>query len=78
MPVRIIKCLHANKIVTVAELVELQDKDLLAMEGIGKATLKDIRKIQRNNLRDLLIEFVTDNITVLSTTKVVNNLGGTV
>lgn len=78
LPVRIIKCLHANKIVTVAELVELQDKDLLAMEGIGKATLKDIRKIQRNNLRDLLIEFVTDNITVLSTTKVVNNLGGTV
>lgn len=77
LPIRIINCLHRNKVVTVAELVQQQDKDILAMNGMGKAALKDIRKKQSAYIKDLLIELVTDEITEISTRAVVKNFGGT-
>lgn len=69
LPERIINCLHRNKVVTVAELVQLQDKDLLAMNSIGKAAVKDIRQKQSEYIKNILIELVTDDIKAIRTTK---------
>ena len=73
LPIRIINCLHRNKVVTVAELVQL--KDIMAMNGMGKAAIKDIRKKQSAYIKELLIELVTNEITEISTREVVNVLG---
>ena len=78
LPIRIINCLHRNKVVTVAELVQLRDKEIMAMNGMGKTAIKDIRKKQSAYIKELLIELVTNEITEISTREVVNNLGGTV
>ena len=78
LPIRIINCLHRNKVVTVAELVQLGDKEIMAMNGMGKTAIKDIRKKQSAYIKELLIELVTNEITEISTREVVNNLGGTV
>ena len=76
LPIRIINCLHRNKVVTVAELVQLGDKEIMAMNGMGKAAIKDIRKKQSAYIKELLIELVTNDITEISTREVVNDLGG--
>ena len=73
--IRIINCLHRNKVVTVAELVQLKDKEIMAMNGMGKAAIKDIRKKQNAYIKELLIELVTNEITEISTREVVNVLG---
>ncbi len=75
LPIRILNCLYRNKVLTVLDLVQLQDKDLLAMNSIGKAALEDIRKKQSAYIKNLLIELVTDDITEISTREVVNVLG---
>ena len=74
LPIRIINCLHRNKAVTVAELVQLKDKEIMAMNGIGKTAIKDIRKKQSAYIKELLIELVTNEITEISNRKVVNVL----
>lgn len=75
LPIRIINCLHRNKVVTVAELVQLKDKEIMAMNGMGKAAIKDIRKKQSAYIKELLIELVTNEMTEISTREVVNVLG---
>lgn len=75
LPIRIINCLHRNEVVTVAELVQLKDKEIMAMNGMGKAAIKDIRKKQSAYIKELLIELVTNEITEISTREVVNVLG---
>ena len=75
MVLRIINCHHRNKVVTVAELVRLKDKEIMVMNGMGKAAIKDIRKNQSAYIKELLIELVTNEITEISTREVVNVLG---
>ena len=75
LPIRIINCLRRNKVVTVAEMVQLKDKEIMAMNGMGKAAIKDIRKKQSAYIKELLIELVTNEITEISTREVVNVLG---
>lgn len=76
LPIRVNNSLRRNKVETVVELVQLQDKELLAMNNLGKAALKDIRKKQSEFIKNLLVEMVTDDITEISTREVVNVLGG--
>ena len=76
LSVRVNNGLRRNKVETMADLVQLQDKDLLAMNSIGKTAIKDIRKKQRAYIKELLIELVTNDITEISTREVVNDLGG--
>ena len=59
---------------TVAELVQLKDKEIMAMNGMGKAAIKDIRKKQSAYIKELLIELVINEITESSTREVVNVL----
>ena len=45
-----------------ADLVQLQDKELLAMNNLGKAVLKDIRRKQSEYIKNLLVEMVLDEV----------------
>ena len=47
----------------------------MAMNGMGKTAIKDIRKKQSAYIKELLIELVTNEITEISTREVVNVLG---
>ena len=76
LSVRVNNGLRRNKVETMADLVQLQDKDLLAMNSIGKTAIKDIRKKQSAYIKEFLIELVTNDITEISTREVVNDLGG--
>ena len=76
LSVRVNNGLRRNKVESMADLVQLQDKDLLAMNSIGKTAFKDIRKKQSAYIKELLIELVTNDITEISTREVVNDLGG--
>lgn len=61
------------------ELVQLQDKDLLAMNNLGKAAFKDIRRKQSEYIKNLLVEMVADEVAVLRTREEdCPNLGGAV
>lgn len=51
------------------------DALIMAMNGMGKAAIKDIRKKQSAYIKELLIELVTNEITEISTREVVNVLG---
>ena len=44
LSVKVKNCLRRNKVVTLEDLVHLQDKELLAMNNLGKSALKDIRR----------------------------------
>ena len=48
---------------------------LINNQVIGKTAFKDIRKKQSAYIKELLIELVTNEITEISTRKVVNVLG---
>ena len=52
-----------------------KNKEIMAMNGMGKAAIKDIRKKQSAYIKELLIELVTNEITEISTREVVNVLG---
>ena len=58
-----------------AELVQLKDKEIMAMNGMGQAAIKNIRKKQSAYIKELLIQLVTNEITEISTREVVNVLG---
>ena len=75
LSVRVNNGLRRNKVESMADLVQLQDKDLLAMNSIGKTAFKDIRKKQSAYIKELLIELVTNEMTEISTREVVNVLG---
>ena len=55
--------------------MRLKDKEIMAMNGMGKAAIKDIRTKQSAYIKELLIELVTNEITENSTREVVNVLG---
>ena len=54
LPVRIINCLRRNNDVTVAELVQLKDKEIMAMNGMGNdCTIAEVERKLRD--RGLLL-----------------------
>lgn len=59
-------CLQRNKVESVADLAQLKDKDLLAMNNLGKAALQDIRQKQSEFIKNLLTEVVTEEIERIS------------
>lgn len=66
LSVRNSNCLRRNEVESVADLVQMQDKDLLAMNNLGKAALKDIRKKQSEFIKNLLTEVVAEEIEKIS------------
>ena len=50
----------------VADLAQMKDKDLLAMNNLGKAALQDIRQKQSEFIKNLLTEVVTEEIERIS------------
>lgn len=79
LSIRVNNCLRRNKVENLVELVQLQDKDLLAMNNLGKAALKDIRRKQSEYIKNLLVEMVADEVAVLRTREEdCPNLGGAV
>lgn len=79
LSVRVKNCLRRNKVVTLEDLVHLQDKELLAMNNLGKSALKDIRRKQKEYIKNLLVEMVSDDVVVLRTREEdYPTLGGTV
>lgn len=67
LSVRVSKCLRRNKVETLVDLLQLQDKDLLAINNLGKSALKDIRRKQNEYIKNLLVEMVADEVVVLRT-----------
>lgn len=61
------KCLRRNKVETLVDLLQMQDKDLLAINNLGKSALKDIRRKQNEYIKNLLVEMVADEVVVLRT-----------
>ena len=59
-------CLQRNKVESVADLAQMKDKDLLAMNNLGKAALQDIRQKQSEFIKNLLTEVVTEEIERIS------------
>ena len=79
LSVRVKNCLRRNKVVTLEDLVHLQDKELLAMNNLGKSALKDIRRKQKEYIKNLLVEMVSDDVVGLRTREEdYPTLGGTV
>lgn len=66
LSVRANNCLQRNKVESVADLAQLKDKDLLAMNNLGKAALQDIRQKQSEFIENLLTEVVTEEIERIS------------
>ena len=72
-------CLQRNKVESVADLAQLKDKDLLAMNNLGKAALQDIRQKQSEFIKNLLTEVVTEEIERISIGNIDSDTqGGTV
>ena len=67
LSVRVSKCLRRNKVETLVDLLQMQDKDLLAINNLGKSALKDIRRKQNEYIKNLLVEMVADEVVVLRT-----------
>lgn len=79
LSVRTNNCLRRNKVETVADIVLLQDRDLLAMNCLGKAALQDIRKQQREFTYNLRTDMVMEEIAKSSTNVISSEtLGGEV
>ena len=66
LSVRANNCLQRNKVESVADLAQMKDKDLLAMNNLGKAALQDIRQKQSEFIKNLLTEVVTEEIERIS------------
>jgi hypothetical protein len=54
--------LHRNNMETVADVVLAQDQDLLAINGFGRAVLKQLRRKQKQFIRDLRAGMATEEI----------------
>ena len=54
--------LHRNNMETVADVVLAQDQDLLAINGFGRAVLKQLRRKQKQFIRDLRADMATEEI----------------
>lgn len=57
--------LRKNNVETLADLVRVQDKELLAIKGLGRSVLQHLRKKQRQAVGELRASMATEEIAVI-------------
>lgn len=57
--------LHKNNVETLADLVQTQDKELLAIKGLGRSVLQHLRKKQRQAVGELRASMATAEIAAI-------------
>lgn len=56
---------HRNNLETIADVIQAQDTDLLAIKGIGRTVLQRIRQKQQEYVRELWSDMATEEIAVI-------------
>ena len=54
--------LHNNNVNTLADIVLARDRDLLAIKGLGRSVLEELRKKERQAVADLRADMVTEEV----------------
>ena len=54
--------LHNNNVNTLADIVLASDRDLLAIKGLGRSVLEELRKKERQAVADLRADMVTEEV----------------